>query len=73
MRARMNMEEDVWVVGFDSAGCSSAVTCCARKNAHIYARDYRSVGYPSVRTLNEEQFNEVMEREHAEFMRHLFD
>lgn len=69
----MNMEEDVWVVAFDSAGFSSAVTCCARKDAHIYAKDYRSVGYPSVRTLNEEQFNEVMEREEAEFMRHLFD
>lgn len=69
----MNMEEDVWVVAFDSAGFSSAVTCCARKDAHIYAKDYRSVGYPSVRTLDESELDELLEHEHNNRLCYCFE
>lgn len=66
-------DTNVWVVAFGSDKTSKAVTSCARSYANHFAQYYRRVGYYSVRILDQDELNELLEREHNNRLRYCFE
>ena len=66
-------DTNVWVVAFGSDKTSKAVTSCARSDANHFAQYYRRVGYPSVRTLDQSELNELLEHEHNNRLCYCFE
>lgn len=59
------MEDEVVVVGFDSAGFIRAVSRMCRELAQSTARQLRS-HYPSVKCMTDEEFCRLQEKEMEE-------
>jgi hypothetical protein len=68
----MDDNKIVFVVGFDKySKRSKAVTSCCRKGAQDMAKYYRSIGY-NARVLSEDEWNNILDKEHAEYFAPMF-